>query len=422
MISSSELGAKTAPWEVFPGEHFPLDSEKFAADPHRVYAEMRRRHGSLVPVELTQGVPATLVTGYYAALRVLNDPDRFPADPREWERSLPAECPIRPMTEWRPNAIRSAGSDHARYRSAIGSALDRLDLHQLRSTVEEISVSLINSICHVGTCDVVAEYALPVAFGTLNAMLGCPHEIAEEVGAGLAAIFDTVDAEAGNRRLEAALLKLARIKRADPGADVTSWLIQHPAELDDNEIMHQLVLLFAAGIEPPLNLIANTLLLIMTREQFAGHVMDGSISTQEALDEVLFNDPPLANYCLTYPTQPVLVDDVWLPPHQPVLISITACNNDPAIRTRGVTDNRSHLAFSTGPHACPARTAAEMIVIEALDQLLDAIPEVELGVEQGGLQWRPGPFHRSLESLPVRFPPSPPIHLRARSTSNQDRS
>jgi cytochrome P450 len=408
LISDSQFHQNSTPSD-FDGPRIPLYSEEFAADPYQIYQDMRHRFGALAPVELAPGVPATLVIGYRAALQILNDPDRFPADPRAWESNIPAECPIRPMMEWRPNSIRSAGADHTRYRSAAAGALGKVDLHQLHATVEQIAVPLINSFCEEGHCDVVGQYALPVIFGTLNSMLGSSPEIIQRAATGMAAMFDTVNAAEGNRILGEALSELIQTKRAEPGADVTSWLIAHPVELDDEEMLHQLVLMYAAGIEPPQNLIVNTLLLILTDDRFGGHVLGGSLSTRDALDEVLFNDPPLANYCISYPRQPVLVGNTWLPAHQPVLISIAACNNDPEIRTGDFTDNRSHLAFSTGPHACPARPAAQLIVKDAIDQLLDALPEMELAVPRSALQWRPGPFHRSLVSMPVTFPPSPPI-------------
>ncbi|GGK93002.1 cytochrome P450 [Nocardia jinanensis] len=391
------------------GPRIPLYTEEYAADPHKVYREMRRRFGSLAPVELAPGVPATLVIGYHAALQILNDPDHFPADPRMWERNIPADSPIRPMMEWRPNPIRSAGREHMRYRSAAASALGKIDLHRLHQVVEANAIPLINAFCADGYCDVVSQYALPLIFATLNDMLGCSTEIGQRAATGMAAMFDTVDAAAGNQMLAEALLELTRVKRVEPGADVTSWLVEHPVKLDDEEMLHQLALLYGAGIEPPQNLIVNTLLLMLTDERFAANVLDGSLSTRDALDEVLFNDPPMANYCISYPRQPILIADLWLPAHQPVMISMAACNNDPAIRTGDFTDNRSHLAFGTGPHACPARPAALLIVQDGIDQLLDALPELELAVAPEELRWRPGPFHRALQSLPVTFPPSPPL-------------
>jgi cytochrome P450 len=107
---------------------------------------------------------------------------------------------------------------------------------------------------------------------------------------------------------------------------------------------------------------------------------------------------------MTYPRQPILINDVWLPAHQPVLVSMAACNNDPAIRADDHTGNRSHLAWGVGPRACPAQSLAYMVAQEAIDQLLDALPEMQ--VPDDSPTWRPGPFHRSLAALPVTFPPS----------------
>ncbi|GAA5051488.1 cytochrome P450 [Nocardia callitridis] len=384
-------------------------SAEFAADPHAAYRQMRDQFGSLVPVELAPGVPATLVVGYQAALQILNDPEHFPADPRTWQRNIPADCPVLPMMEWRPNPIRSAGQDHTRYRSAVSSALAKVDLHRLHATVEQIAVPLINSFCETGEADVLGQYAQPLIFAALSAMLGVTPEIGQRASEGMAAIFGMVDAAAGNAMLGAALQDLVQLKRATPGEDVTSWLIQHPVGLSDEEMMQQLVLLYGAGLEPPQHLITNSLLLMLTDDRFAATVLDGSLSTRDALDEVLFNDPPMANFCISYPRQPILVDRMWLPAHQPVVVSMAACNNDPAIRRGEILDNRSHLAFSAGPHACPARSPATLIVQDAIDQLLDALPELELAVPVSKLEWRPDPFYRALVSLPVRFPPSPPI-------------
>jgi cytochrome P450 len=172
--------------------------------------------------------------------------------------------------------------------------------------------------------------------------------------------------------------------------------------------VHQLAVLYGGGIEPQQNLIANTVLLMLTDDRFAGEVLGGSLSTRDALDEVLFDDPPMANFCITYPRQPILVDDVWLPANQPVVVSMAGCNNDPVINAGEHRGNRAHLAWGAGPHACPARSAAYLVAQEAIDQLLDMLPELRLASPAEELTWRRGPFHRALTALPVVFPPSPP--------------
>ncbi|MBU3066143.1 cytochrome P450 [Nocardia sp. NEAU-G5] len=400
------------------GPRVALYSPEFAADPHASYRRMRETYGPLVPVELAPGVPATLVIGYRAAVRILHDPDHFPADARRWQQSIPDECPVKPLMEWRPNAIRSAGAEHARYRRANVAAIEAVDLHGLHAIVEDVAIGLINGFCRDGSADLLGQYATPLAFQVINTMLGCTPDIGQRVAMGIMAMFEGNDAAAGNAMLLEALSELVASKHRAPGPDITSRLIQHPAGLSDHEVIEQLVPLFGAGVEPTLNLIANTLLAALDEQGFLD-VVGGSLPTRDALDQVLFTDPPIANFCMSYPRHPILIEDVWLPAHQPVLISIAACNNDPAISTGGDhAGNRSHLAWGAGPHACPARQAAYLIAQDGVDQLLDALPEIELSIAPGDLTWRPGPFHRALASLPVVFPPSPPFRLGAHSAGS----
>ena len=184
---------------------------------------------------------------------------------------------------------------------------------------------------------------------------------------------------------------------------------------------------------------------MLTDDPFGGSLLGGNLSPRDAVDWVLFNNPPMASFCITYPRQAVLIDNTWLPAHQPVVISILGCNLDPdadgelsILRVRraqageggsaGVADhhndpdavdrtgNRSHLAFSTGSHACPARDVAYQLTVDALLTLLDLVPEIRLAKPADGLAWRPGPFHRALEALPVEFPRAKPFSVPQRTT------
>lgn len=388
------------------GVRIPIYSPEFAADPHWHYRRMRSEYGALVPVEMWPGVPATLVINYSTAVRILNDPYHFPADPRQWQKTVPSDIPIMPMVEYRPNAIRTSGHEHARYRQALSDALAGIDLHAVRAIVEHSAVPIINGFATEGNADILSQYALPMVFSVFCEILGCPADIGQRVAAASAAMFDGVDTATVNLQMGEALLDLTALKRAYPGDDVTTRLVQHHAMLSDEEMVHQLVLLFAAGVEPPLNLIANTLLLMMTDGRFISAADAPPLSTSIAIDERLATDPPMANYCITYPPQPVLIDGEWLPSHEPVIISMAACNTDPALTGGASIDNGWNLAFSSGDHACPAaaRPYGRLLAQEVIDQLFDYLPEVTLAVPQQDLVWRPGPFHRALTELPVVFP------------------
>jgi hypothetical protein len=90
----------------------------------------------------------------------------------------------------------------------------------------------------------------------------------------------------------------------------------------------------------------------------------------------------------------------------PLVVSLAAANTDPALTADQRAGNRAHLAWSAGPHNCPAQSPARLIAAAAVEKLLDRLPDIELDVPVGELAWRPGPFHRALAALPVRFPPT----------------
>lgn len=125
-------------------------TQEFAADPHAAYRRMRDEHGGLVPVELFPGFNATLVVNHATALRILNDPVNFPADPRKWQQSVPADCPILPMVGYRENALRSAGREHARYRASNVDALRGVALHGMEWAVRRAARQAISSFCERG--------------------------------------------------------------------------------------------------------------------------------------------------------------------------------------------------------------------------------------------------------------------------------
>ncbi|MGW5381125.1 cytochrome P450 [Nocardia sp. NPDC003963] len=389
------------------GSRIPIYTAEFAADPHGFYQRMRARYGALAPVDLAPGVPATLVLGYRTAARILADPTHFPADPRAWQQKAPAGLPIVAMMRYRPNALRTTDSEHERYRAVTATALAGVDPNSLRSVIARAAVGLINEFCADGDADLIDRYATPLVFRVLGELAGCPLPLADRLVPALTAMFDMRNDEDAVTAAETTLAELVATKRAEPGDDLTSRLIGHPAQLSDEELVDQLLAVYQAGIEPARDLVANTLLLILTDPRFTVNQVGFAPPTRAALEEVLATDPPLAHHSIVYPPLPVLIEDVWLPADQPVLVSPAACHDDPERTVGHHPPHDTNLAWGAGLHACPAqaRSITYLLVEEAVDQLLDALPDLhpEFGPDEP--VWRPNPFRRALTALRVTFPP-----------------
>lgn len=391
----------------------PIHGPEFTADPRATYARLRAI-GPIAPVEIADGVNGYVTTTYRAALHLLrNTPDKFAKDPRHWEAlrsgQIPPDNPAVMMMQPRDNALWLDGAAHSRLRGAITRSLELVDTHALAATVARIADSLIDGFAARGSCDLAAEYSDALPMAVLIEMFGSPPEIGTAIVQAVGKLFDAKqDAAAANAELEAACLSLTRLKRRQPGADVTSWLLSHEAQLTDAEMIQQILLVVGAGTNPSGNLISNALLLMIADDRFSGNVFDGVQPVGDALDHVLWEDPPISNYHPLYPLGRQHYQGVELHPGFPILISYAAANSDPALSAASHrrAGNRAHLAFSAGVHGCPAPDLARIIAETAVERLLDRLPELSLACRRDQLVRKPGTFHSGWVSLPVTFPPA----------------
>ncbi|GAA2367731.1 cytochrome P450 [Streptomyces cuspidosporus] len=387
------------------GRRVPMYGPEFAADPQAYYTYMRH-FGPTAPVELAPGVDATLVTDYSAALQLLQNPDTFRKDSRRWrdlnEGRISPDSPVLPLLAPRPNAMFTDGAEHMRLRHAVTDTLARIDSHQLSRNVERVSSYLIDQFSSRGSVDLLNDYAKLLPLFVFNELFGCPAEIGDRVIFGISGMFDGINAEKANEVLGQSVAELVALKRAKPGEDVTSWLMQHQAQLTDEEMAHQLVLLLGSGAEPTRNLIGNAFHILLSDDRYSG----GGLLLEDAIDAALWNSPPMSNYAPHFPVADMEFAGAQLRAGDLMLVSFAAANTDPALAaSRQMRSKRAHLAWSAGPHACPAKDPAQLITMTAIENLLKQLPDIELAVPEESLTWRPGPFNRALAALPARFTP-----------------
>jgi cytochrome P450 len=380
------------------GQRIPLDTPEFAADPHAYYRYMREL-GPTAPVTVAPGVEATLVTDYSAALELLQDSTTFRKDSRRWQALndglISPDSPVLPLLAYRPNAMFTDGAEHMRLRQAITESFARVSNSRLSRIVNQAAQFLVNQFSARGSADLLRDYAQQLPLYVFNELFGCPPQIGDRVLFGISGMFDGTNAEQASQVLLQAVGELVALKRSRPGEDITSYLMQHQAELTDEELMHTLVLLLGAGGEPEGNLIGNAFYTMLTDEEYA---RNGQFD--KALDDTLWRNAPMSNYAPHYPVVDTDVAGDKVRAGELVLVSFGAANT--ALADRGA-DTRGHLAWSAGPHACPSKDPARLIALTGLEALFNALPDVELAVPADSLTWRPGPFNRALTSLPVRF-------------------
>lgn len=388
----------------------PLYGADFAADPRITY-DYLRRFGPVAPVELAPGVAAMLVTDYDAALQVLRSPTTFVKDARRWqalaEGRVPSDSPVLAMMAWKPSSLFADGEHHRRLRTAVRESIDRLDQHTLRRYVTWSADKLIDGFGPAGQADLMRDYSVLLPLRVFIALAGFSPSYEDNVLAATSGVMNASGPEAARLSNEflGHLYDLVAHKRRRPGADLTSWLMAHKAGLTDDELVSELYLLIGAGAQPEQAFIGNVPRLLLVDRRFARDLYNGTVGMDEALGEVLWVDPPMANFSVHFAVHDVHLGGVLVPVGVPTLISHAAVTEQLSMLPGQRIGNRAHLAWGAGPHACPVQDEARMIAAIAVERLLDRIPDVALAVHPADLRWRQGPFARCPESLPVFFPP-----------------
>ncbi|MCW7947293.1 cytochrome P450 [Streptomyces hygroscopicus] len=387
----------------------PLYGPDFTDDPNAVYVRLRQ-YGPVAPVEIAPGVTAHLVTDYRAALDLLKDTETWSKDPRVWQETLPPDCQILPMMKWRPNAMFNDGEAHQRYRSVITDSFSRIEPHHLRRQVATAADQLISEFAAAGEADLVGQYARPLPLVLFNALMGMPAHYGPRLVTALTGLFESADTEVANKGdmdFEQYVTELITLKAQQRGNDLTSWIMDHPAALGPEELVNQIGIAMAGGNEPTTNLISNALSRMLSNPDYYSTLTNGALTARDAINDVLRNEPPLANFSAHFARRSVSFHGTWIHANQPVLVSYHAANTAPdglpahSVRSGG----GAHLAWAAGPHACPVKQPALLIATAAIERLTSHLCDLELAVPRRRLTWRPGPFHRALAELPARFTP-----------------
>jgi cytochrome P450 len=393
----------------------PLVAITTSPDPRSVYERLWQEWGVVAPVELEPGVNAWLVMGWEEICHVVRHERLFSRNPRNWrawqEQTVAPDSGLGPMMFPRDNAYFYDGVDHYRLRTPLDDGIAQLDQRRMRRSVTQMCTDLIAGFATRGRADLVGEYAAIIPMLAVANLFGLDVAHGHELQRAIIALFGSSgDSQAGNRAFEAIIGGAMQSHRQTPADDLTTAFIDHPNLRDDGEVAQSMVLMISAGYETTTTWIAQALRLMLTDPRFRGRLGGWRPGVDDALDEVLWRDPPMANMPARYALRDTELAGRPIQQGDALILGLLAANNDPRVH---VSDpwtelgNRSHLAWSTGPHACPAQIPARIITRAAVDTALSLLPGIRLAVPAEELTPRPSPWTRCPTALPVLFTPQP---------------
>lgn len=315
---------------------------------------------------------------------------------------------------------------HTRLRKWVNHAFTHRQVQTLLPQIESLARNLLTDLdaadqSHTNGIDLLSDYATPLAAGVIARLVGAPESSIPDLLKWSHAMVraytltqtyeEEVAANQAAAEFEALLLALIKEKRASPGDDLLSSLLQNDQRqngqltepLTDGEIVSIIVLLLNAGHEATVHQIGNAVRLLLTetdrpadffpaapadRESTtARSVSTGLALARNTVLELMRIDTPLHLF-KRYALQPVSIDmgnnhSLELKVGEEVALLLGAANHDPEVFDAPQQFNPhreplDQLSLGAGTHFCVGVLLAQHEIRIALQTLFHAKPALRL--------------------------------------------
>jgi cytochrome P450 len=310
--------------------------------------------------------------------------------------------------------------DHTRLRRLVSKAFTPRAVAALRPRITGLVDGMLDEMGRARRVDLVDALAFPLPFAVIAEMLGTPsagHQRLRELsGIVVRSLEPVADPDlataivAADAELTGMAAEMIAWKREHPADDLLTALINAEDEgdvLDDDELIAQTLLLYIAGHETTVNLIAGgALALLRNPDQLALLRTDPGL-VANAVEELLRYDSPVqASRRITL--ESITVGDTEIPPGAFVMASLASANRDETFwgpdagRLRLNRESaRQHVSFGAGPHHCLGASLARLEACVAFERMTARFPGLAL---DGDPEWNGRINLRGPARLPVSVP------------------
>ncbi|TNH28693.1 cytochrome P450 [Micromonospora orduensis] len=403
----------------------PIVIDTSGADIHRENAKIRER-GPVTQVELPNGVRAWSITGYEAGKQVLSDPRMSKDGHQHWTAFVDGEVdPSFPLIDWAlmDNMNTTYGHAHSKMRALVARRFTPQRIKAMRPTIDAAVAGLLAGLSTSQTGSIVdlkARYAYPLAAHVIFDVLGIADAARGTIlGDGEAQVDTTKTGEEIAASVDRGLREMADLveaKRGDPADDLMSDLLaaqeKDGSGLRDAEIVGTLSFLLGTGTETVTNLVINSILALLTHPDQLELIRSGDASWQDAIEETLRVEAPVAHLPFRFPTEDVQLGDVTIGAGEPVLMNFAAIGRDPAIHgasanSYDITRSRKdHLSFGHGGYSCIGKALGRLEAEIAVPALFAHFPDLALAVPASEIKPQSTFIMNGRDELPVLLSPA----------------
>jgi cytochrome P450 len=401
-----------------------LLSDAAVHDPHAVYRTLREH----APVTWLPEHRAWFVATYDEVQAAFRDP-RLSSD-----RLTPLEARLDPAAQQllgptfdllRGWMVFHDPPQHERLRGPVRRAFTPRSVERLRPHVEEVVAACLDDLASqldaTGTADLVEHLAFPLPAIVIAELLGVPPSDRDEFKTWsdqLAAIVfgasnrpqQAATAAAGSARFAEYFTELVAHYERHPADNLISALIAARDEADPPlgavELVGALTLLLFGGHETTTNLIANSVVSLLTHPdqlRWLRHHLDRIAPACEELHRFDGSSKVMVRVVAEGHERAGMVMEAG----QTVFLGLASANRDPAAFERpdelwlARPDAHRHLGFGAGLHFCLGAPLARLETTIALGRLVERFDDLALAVDPAELRYGATILGRGLGQVPL---------------------
>jgi len=390
------------------------DLDTFVAGvPHDQFDLIRREQPVYFHPE-TAGAGFWCVTRYADLHAVSHE---WPVFSSEWGITLHEAMSEEQLAQQRMMMLMMDPPNHTKLRLLVNKGFTPRMIGSLHDNIRAVTRKIVDDIAERGECDFVVDVASELPLQVIAEMMGVPqsdrHKLFEWSNRMIGsedpeyAVSQEVAIEAG-MEMFAYANDLAEHKRANPGDDIISVLLQAEVEgerLTDLEFDLFFELLAVAGNETTRNLISHGTLALIENPDQRSLLLEDPERLPMAVEEMLRWASPVMYMRRTARNDFELAGQT-LKEGDKVALWYIAANHDPEVfadphRFDIGRHPNEHEAFGGGgPHFCLGSHLAKLEIRVMFEELLARIPDMELA---GPVERLRSNFINGIKHMPVRF-------------------
>ena len=400
-------------------------------DPHPFFRHLR----SIGPVVELPTHKVIAVVGYEEGFEVLRNQDIFssintatgPIPPLPFtpdSEDISAQLELhRPTMPYGAMLVAQDQPDHTKTRRLLNGLLTPKRFRENEEYLHRLADQKIDAFIGDGKLEVISGYAHPFATLAIADLLGMPEEACAAALKGCGrmpgVIGDTKQMEANPlEQLAMNFYGFLSERRAAPRDDVMSILAQ-ATNADGSlpeigEIVSLAAVLFGAGQDSTVRLIAATLKTLAERPDLQDRVRSDPSLIPQFIEEVLRMDGSTKSF-FRLAKRRATIGDVVVEPGTAIMIALSAMNRDPRkfenpdefqLDRKNVRD---HVSFGRGIHGCIGAPLARAEAKLTVEKLLARVNNIRLDENVHGpaenrvFDYQPNYTQRALASLNIVF-------------------